>query len=42
MRQGYTTKAGLSAAKSVTKEEPLTDQSVISQGFIVPFVPVTK
>ena len=40
--QGYRTSAGLSAAQEVTKEEPLTDRAVISQCFIVPFVPVTK
>ena len=40
--EGYKTKAGLTAAKETTKEAPLTDRNVISQCFIVPFVPVTK
>ena len=40
--QGYTTQAGLKAAAQTTKEAPLTDSSVISQCFVVPFVPVQK
>lgn len=40
--QGYTTQAGLKAATQVTKEAPLTNSSVISQCFVVPFVPVQK
>ena len=40
--QGFTTQGGISAAKETTKEAPLTDRNVISQCFIVPFVPVTK
>lgn len=40
--QGYTTQAGLKAATQTTKEAPLTDSSVISQCFVVPFVPVQK
>lgn len=40
--QGYTTSLGLKGASQVTKEEPLTDSSVLSQCFIVPFVPVQK
>ncbi len=39
---GYTTTAGLKAATQVTKEAPLTDNSVINQCFVVPFVPVQK
>ena len=38
----FTTQGGLSAAKETTKEEPLTEQSVLEQCFIVPFLPVTK
>ena len=40
--QGFTTSAGLSAARSVTEEAPLTDGAVLSQCFVVPFVPVTR
>ena len=40
--QGYVTQAGLKAASQTTKEAPLTDNSVISQCFVVPFVPVQK
>lgn len=40
--KGFTTSAGISAAKETTKEAPLTDKSVLGQCFIVPFVPVTK
>ena len=40
--QGYVTQGGLKAATQVTKEAPLTDSSIISQCFIVPFVPVQK
>ena len=40
--QGYVTQAGLKAASHVTKEAPLTDSTVISQCFVVPFVPVQK
>ena len=40
--KNYTTQGGLSAAKETTKEEPLTEKSVLAQCFIVPFLPVTK
>lgn len=39
---GYTTKAGISAAKEVTKEDPVTDASILAQCFLVPFKPVTR
>ena len=40
--QGFTTSSGISAAKDVTKEDPLTDRSLINQCFIVPFLPIKK
>ena len=39
---GYTTKAGLSAAKAVTGEDPVTDASILAQCFLVPFKPIEK
>lgn len=40
--EGYTTKAGITGAKEISKEYPLTDASILSQCYIVPFKPVTK
>jgi ABC-type sugar transport system substrate-binding protein len=39
---GYTTKAGISAAKEVTDEAPVTDVSILPQCFLVPFKPITR
>ena len=39
---GYTTKAGLSAAKAVTGEDPVTDKTILDQCFLVPFKPIVK
>jgi len=39
---GYTTKAGLSAAKAVTGEDPVTDKIILDQCFLVPFKPIVK
>ena len=39
---GYTTKDGLSAAKEVTGEDPVTDASILDQCFLVPFKPIVK
>lgn len=40
--KGYMTKAGLSAAKAITGEAPVTDASILDQCFLVPFKPITK
>jgi len=40
--EGYTTKAGITGAKEISKEYPLTDASILSQCYIVPFKPVTE
>ncbi len=39
---GFTTSKGISGAKQVINETPLTDSSILSQCFIVPFKPITK
>lgn len=39
---GYTTSNNIKGASSVTQEAPLTDASVLSQCFVVPFIPLTK
>ena len=40
--EGYTTKAGITGAKENSKKYPLTDASILSQCYIVPFKPVTE
>ena len=39
---GYVTSKGIKGAQKVSTEAPLTDTAIISQCFIVPYVPVTK
>ena len=39
---GYTTSLGISASREATSEPPINDSSVLSQCFVVPFVPITK
>lgn len=39
---GYTTSSGISGAKEVTDEAPVSDGAVLKQCYVVPFVPVTK
>lgn len=40
--KGFTTKDGISAATQVSIEDPVTDNAILDQCFVVPFVPIVK
>jgi len=39
---GYTTEDGISSAKNITNEAPVTKKEILPQCYLVPFVPKTK
>lgn len=39
---GFTTSGGITGAKEVTQESPVTERGILSQCYVVPFVPITR